>query len=73
MDVERVIIMMITKNTSIDKIVKERPDTFPVFWKHGIYHVGSPVSNGETVEEICELYDLDYSELMKQLHQRMRN
>ncbi|MCR5271908.1 MAG: DUF1858 domain-containing protein, partial [Lachnospiraceae bacterium] len=49
----------INKDTKIGEILDIAPDMAQVFTDMGLHCVGCPSSRGETLEQACEVHDLD--------------
>ena len=60
--------MTITKDTVIGDILKIAPQAAPLFMGIGMYCLGCPASQGETVEEACMAHGVDVSELLSKVN-----
>ena len=59
--------MRITEKTLVDHIVRTNTDTLPIFWNYGMFYVGGPVRNYQTVAEICALFGVNKEEFLLDL------
>ena len=59
--------MAITKESTIDEIVKQYPETIMVFMKHGLHCVGCHVSAFESIEEGAMAHGIDVDMLVADL------
>ena len=59
--------MTITKESTIDEVVKQYPETIMVFMKHGLHCVGCHVSAFESIEEGAMAHGIDVDMLVADL------
>lgn len=57
----------IKKDKNIQEIVKEHPETFEVFQKHGLSCIGCPFAGVETLEQGAKSHGIEVEELIKEL------
>lgn len=60
--------MTITKETTIEEVVKQYPETMMVFMKHGLHCVGCHVSEFESIEEGAMAHGIDVDMLVADLN-----
>ena len=60
--------MTITKETTIEEVVKKYPETMVVFMKHGLHCVGCHVSTFESIEEGAMAHGVDVDALVIDLN-----
>ena len=60
--------MTITKETTIEEVVKQYPETMMVFMKHGLHCVGCHVSSFESIEEGAMAHGVDVDILVADLN-----
>lgn len=58
----------ITKDTVIGDILDLDGTTAPFFLEMGMHCLGCPASRGETIEQACEVHDVDPDELVEKLN-----
>ena len=61
--------MTITKDTVIENILDEAPDTAPFFLEMGMHCLGCPASRGETVEQACRVHGVNADELVASINE----
>ena len=60
--------MTINKNITIGELLEMDPDKSEILLAAGMHCLGCPASQGETLEEACEVHGIDVDELVKQLN-----
>lgn len=60
--------MSITKDTTIEEVVKKYPETMMVFMKHGLHCVGCHVSAFESIEQGAIAHGIDTDALVTDLN-----
>ena len=60
--------MTITKNTTIEEVVNQYPETTMVFMKHGLHCVGCHVSAFESIEEGAMAHGINADSLVADLN-----
>lgn len=60
--------MAITADMTIENVVRENPETIPVFFKHGLACVGCHVAAYENIEQGAKVHGMDLEELLKDLN-----
>ena len=60
--------MNISKNMTIGELLEIAPDKAEILLAAGMHCLGCPASQGETLEEACEVHDIDVDELVEQLN-----
>ena len=58
----------ITKDTVVGDILDIAPETAPAFLEIGMHCLGCPASRSETVEQACQVHDVNVEELVQQLN-----
>jgi len=58
----------ITRDMPIGTVVKEHPETVPVFLKHGLHCIGCHVAAFESVAEGAQAHGIDVEPLMTELN-----
>ena len=59
----------ITREMPIGTVVKEHPETVPVFLKHGLHCIGCHVAAFESVAEGAKAHGIDVDTLMADLNE----
>ena len=59
----------ITKDTIIADVLKIAPDSVPLFLSIGMHCLGCAMAKGETVEEACQVHNVDVDEFLIQLNE----
>ena len=59
----------ITKDTIIGDILDIAPQTAPIFLSIGMHCLGCPSSRGETVEEACQVHNVDVDALLRAVNE----
>lgn len=65
---ERTDNMKIEKNITIGELLKNHPEKAEILLAAGMHCLGCPASQGETIEEACEVHGIDADELIKELN-----
>ncbi len=60
---------VITRDMPIGAVVKEHPETVPVFLKHGLHCIGCHVAAFESVAEGAQAHGIDVEPLMAELNE----
>lgn len=60
--------MTITKDTAIEEVVSNYPETMMVFMKHGLHCVGCHVSAFESIEQGAMVHGIDAGALVADLN-----
>ena len=58
----------ISRDTMISEILSNAPEAMPVFQNIGMHCLGCPASQGESIEEACEVHGVDCDELLEKLN-----
>jgi hybrid cluster-associated redox disulfide protein len=61
-------VQKITKEMTINKVIKKYPKTVFVFMDYGLHCVGCPMAQNETIEEAAKLHQMDLEKLLKDLN-----
>ncbi len=64
--------MKITKDMTMGYIVKEFPQTVPVFMAKGMGCLSCPTAQLESLEKGAALHGLDINELLKELNEAVK-
>ena len=64
---------MITKDMSIADIVREHPETVPVFMSHGLGCIGCAIAQFETLEEGAMVHGIDVEKLLVDLNKAVES
>ena len=56
--------MKIEKTTTIGEILENAPEKAEVLLEAGMHCLGCPASQGESIEEACNVHDIDVEELL---------
>ncbi len=54
---------------TVEKTLRERPETMRVFMRHGTLCVGCWMQKFCTLKDVAEIYELDSSEFLQDLNQ----
>tara|TARA_Y100000310_G_C20490918_1_gene719168 strand:+ start:558 stop:755 length:198 start_codon:yes stop_codon:yes gene_type:complete len=65
--------MNITKDMTIEQVIKKYPDTIEVFVKHGFHCLGCSMASMETLEQGCEVHEIDVEKFLKELNDAIKN
>ena len=60
--------MKIEKDMTIGEILEEAPEKAEILMDAGMHCLGCPASQGETLEEACEVHGIDVEEVLKELN-----
>ena len=60
--------MNIKKETKIGEIIENAPEKAEILLEAGMHCLGCPASQGESLEEACEVHGIDVEELVKKLN-----
>ena len=63
-----VTIMTINKDTKIGDLLQAYPDKADLLLEAGMHCLGCPASQMETLEEACEVHEININELLKALN-----
>ena len=58
---------MINKKMTIGELVRNYPETVDVLFEFGMGCVGCPSAQSETIEEACDVHNLNIENLMESL------
>ena len=61
--------MAITKDMSLDEIVREHPESIRVFLSHGLMCIGCPAARFENLEQGAVVHGIDVETLIKDLNE----
>jgi len=53
---------------TIGQVIREHPDSVPIFLKNGLTCIGCPMSSMETVEQGAEAHGIDVEKLISELN-----
>ena len=59
----------ITKEMTIEEIIRTNPDVIPVLLEAGMHCLGCPASRGETIEQACAVHGTDPESLVAKLNE----
>lgn len=65
---ENTTMVKITKETIVGDILDIAPETAPAFFEIGMHCLGCPASRNETVEEACQVHDVEVDTMVQQLN-----
>ena len=60
--------MIINKETKIGEIIENAPEKAEILLEAGMHCLGCPASQGESLEEACQVHGIDVEELVKKLN-----
>ena len=60
--------MKIEKNMTIGELLEKYPEKAEILLSAGMHCLGCPASQGETIEEACEVHGIDVEEIMQELN-----
>ena len=60
--------MKIEKNITIGELLQKYPEKAEILLSAGMHCLGCPASQGETIEEACEVHGIDVEEVMQELN-----
>ena len=60
---------MIEKTITIGELLEKHPDKADILLEAGMHCLGCPASQGETIEEACEVHGIDADEIIEKLNQ----
>ena len=60
--------MKIEKDMTIGEILEMAPEKAEILMNAGMHCLGCPASQGETLEEACEVHGIDVEEVLKELN-----
>lgn len=60
--------MKIEKETTIGEILEMAPEKAEVLLNAGMHCLGCPASQAESIEEACNVHDIDVEELLELLN-----
>jgi len=63
----------IEKTTIIGEIVRNAPETMPLFRSIGMHCMGCAMANGETVEEACMVHGVNADEFVQAVNDFLAN
>lgn len=59
---------MINKDMTIGELIQQFPDKAEILLSAGMHCLGCPASQGETIEEACDVHGIDVEELINELN-----
>lgn len=60
--------MKFSKDTKIGEILEAAPEKAEILLEAGMHCLGCPASQGETLEEACDVHGIDVNELVEKLN-----
>lgn len=60
--------MIISRETKIGEIIENAPEKAGILLEAGMHCLGCPASQGESLEEACQVHGIDVEELLKKLN-----
>ncbi len=63
----------VDKNTLIGDIIAIDPGNAAILMAKGMHCPGCPASQGETLEEACQVHDMDVDELLSTINEYLAN
>ena len=60
--------MEIKADMTIGELLEKAPDKADILLEASMHCLGCPASQAETIEEACEVHDIDVDELLKKLN-----
>ena len=60
--------MTIDKDITIGELLEKAPEKAEILMNAGMHCLGCPASQGETLEEACEVHGIDVEEVLKELN-----
>lgn len=60
--------MEINKNMTIGELLEKAPEKAEILTEAGMHCLGCPASQGETIEEACEVHGIDVEEILQKLN-----
>ena len=60
--------MQVTKKTLIGEALQMNTDIAPIFMSIGMHCLGCPASQGESIEEACQVHSVDADELVAKIN-----
>jgi len=61
----------ITKKTKFSDALVRDPKVAEIFMKHGMYCLGCPMANEETIEQGCEAHGLDAGKIVDEINKKL--
>ena len=61
----------ITKGMTVAQVFEKYPETKPVFLDYGLYCVGCPMSQSETIEQAAKANEMDLKKLLRDLNKAL--
>ena len=59
---------MIEKTMKIGEFCEQYPDKIDILLQAGMHCLGCPASQAETIEEACEVHEIDVDEIIEKLN-----
>lgn len=59
---------MIEKTTKIGELLEIAPEKAEILLQAGMHCLGCPASQGETIEEACEVHGIDVNDLLEKIN-----
>lgn len=59
---------MINKDMTIGELIQQFPEKAEILLSAGMHCLGCPASQGETIEEACDVHGIDVEELINELN-----
>lgn len=61
--------MKVNKDMTIGELLEKAPEKADILLEAGMHCLGCPASQGETIEEACEVHGIDADEIIEKLNQ----
>ena len=71
--IERMMIMVVTKQSIIGDILDFDPETAQFFFAIGMHCLGCPASRGESVEDACAVHGVDADALIARINEFLKD
>jgi hybrid cluster-associated redox disulfide protein len=58
----------ITKEMTIGEVIRNYPETLPLFLNYGLHCVSCPVAQAETIEQAAKVHRIDLDKFLQELN-----
>ena len=59
---------LITKEMTLEQVIKKHPEAVPMLFKHGLHCIGCHIAATEPIEQAAEAHGIVLNELLKDLN-----
>ena len=70
---EEIMIQEVTADMLIGDVLKEDVTIAPIMMASGMHCIGCPASQGESIQQACEVHGVDVQDLIEKINEFLKN